>query len=116
MTDLSLIPGAQRTFYNSGGTLSYEFRKNQLEAFKKTVLRYENEINEALYTDLKKSKEETWATETGLLMAEIKNAIRNLHKWMRPKKTSTGLVTFPSSAKIYYDPLGVVLIIAPWNY
>ena len=55
----------------------------------------------ALYADLKKSKEESWATETGLLMGEIKNALKNLHKWMRPKKISTGLVTFPSSAKIY---------------
>ncbi|MDQ6762883.1 MAG: aldehyde dehydrogenase family protein, partial [Bacteroidota bacterium] len=78
--------------------------------------KYDAEINAALYADLKKSKEETWATETGLLMAEIKNAKKNLHKLMAPEKVSTGLVTFPSSAKIYRDPLGVVLIIAPWNY
>ncbi len=75
-----------------------------------------DEINMALYADLKKSKEETWATETGLLMSEIKNAGKNLHQWMKPKKVSGGLVTFPSTAKIYSDPLGVVLIIAPWNY
>ncbi|MDQ2864314.1 MAG: aldehyde dehydrogenase family protein, partial [Bacteroidota bacterium] len=55
-------------------------------------------------------------TETGLLVSEIKYAIKNLGKWMKPKSLSTGLVTFPSSAKIYYDPLGMVLIIAPWNY
>ena len=105
-----------RSFYKSGATLSYNFRKNQLEIFLKTIIKYDDEINAALFADLKKSKEEAWATETGLLTAEIKNAIKNLHKWMRPEKVSSGLVTFPSSAKIYRDPLGVVLIIAPWNY
>ena len=75
-----------------------------------------DEINTALYADLKKSKEETWASETGLLMGEIRNAINNLRKWMVPENVSSSLTTFPSSAKIYRDPLGVVLIIAPWNY
>lgn len=105
-----------RTFYDSGTTLSYDFRKKQLEAFLKAIIKYDDEINSALFADLKKSKEEAWATETGLLIGEIKNAIKNLHEWMKPKKVSTGLVTFPSSARIYRDPLGVILIIAPWNY
>jgi aldehyde dehydrogenase (NAD+) len=116
MNDLNFSLKNLRSFYESGATLSYEFRKKQLQAFEKTIIKYEEEINAALYADLKKSKEETWATETGLLMGEIKNTIKNLHKWMKPEKVSTGLVTFPSSGKIYRDPLGVVLIIAPWNY
>ncbi|MDQ6888944.1 MAG: aldehyde dehydrogenase [Bacteroidota bacterium] len=105
-----------RSFYDSGATLSYNFRKKKLEELKKAIIKYEDEINKALFEDLKKSREEAWATETGLLIAELNSAIKNLHKWMKPKKVSTGLVTFPSSAKIYRDPLGVVLIIAPWNY
>jgi len=116
MTDLNSTLKGLRSFYNSGATLSYEFRKKQLETFEKIIVKYDDEINMALYADLKKSKEETWATETGLLMGEIKTALKNLHKWMRPKKVPTGLVTFPSTARIYRDPLGVVLIIAPWNY
>jgi aldehyde dehydrogenase (NAD+) len=116
MADLNSTLKNLRNFYDSGATLSYEFRKKQLEAFEKAIIKYDDEINTALYADLKKSKEETWATETGLLMGEIKNANKKLHIWMKPKKASTGLVTFPSSAKIYRDPLGVVLIIAPWNY
>ncbi len=116
MTETNSTLNNLRKFYDTGATLSQEFRKRQLEALKKAIIKYENEINDALYADLKKSKEETWATETGLLMGEIKTAIKNLHKWLRPEKVSPGLVTFPSSAKIYRDPLGVVLIIAPWNY
>ncbi len=115
INSVSGIPNL-RAFYNSGATLSYEFRKKQLEAFLKAIIKFDEEINAALFADLKKSKEEAWATETGLLAREIKNAIKNLHKWMKPKKVSAGLLTFPSSAKIYRDPLGVVLIIAPWNY
>ncbi len=116
MPDLNSTLKSLHSYYDSGATLPYEFRKKQLQVFKKAILEYEDEISGALYTDLKKSKEEAWATETGLLTGEIKNALKNLHKWMKPEKISAGLVTFPSSAKIYRDPLGVVLIIAPWNY
>ncbi|MDQ2718937.1 MAG: aldehyde dehydrogenase [Bacteroidota bacterium] len=105
-----------KEFYNSGSTLNYDFRRKQLLALENAIKKYEEEINAALYADLKKCKEEAWATETGLLLAEIKYAAKNLHRWMKPKKVSTGLMTFPSSAKVYHDPLGVILIIAPWNY
>ena len=107
---------SQRDFYNAGNTLPYEFRKSQLRALENAVKKYDAEISDALFADLGKSKEESWATETGLLLGEIKYAVKNLHRWMKPKRVSTGLVTFPSSGKIYRDPLGVVLIISPWNY
>jgi aldehyde dehydrogenase (NAD+) len=105
-----------RDFYNTGGTRSYTFRKNQLNLLKQSLLKYEKEIEAALYTDLKKNKEETYATETGLILAEINVALTNLNRWMRPRRTGTNLVNLPSSSKLYCDPLGVVLIIAPWNY
>ncbi|MDQ2862847.1 MAG: aldehyde dehydrogenase family protein, partial [Bacteroidota bacterium] len=116
MDDTNFLLDNMRSYFNTGATLSHNFRRDQLKLLKDAILKYEDEINEALRTDLKKSKEETWTTETGLLVSEIKYAIKNLGKWMKPKSLSTGMVTFPSSAKIYYDPLGVVLIIAPWNY
>jgi len=105
-----------RDFYNDGNTLSYEFRKSRLLAFENAIKKYEGEISDALFADLGKSAEESWGTETGLLLSEIKYAIKHLSEWMKPKRVSTGLVTFPSSGKIYRDPLGVVLIISPWNY
>src|SRR5664279_3085104 len=101
MSDLYSSPESLRSFYESGATLSYEFRLTQLKSFAKAIIKYEDEINAALYADLKKSKEEAWAAEIGLLMNEIKNAINNLHRWMRPEKVSSGLATFPSTAKIY---------------
>jgi len=105
-----------RGYYDSGATRSYEFRKEQLKKFKKVLLKYEQDIYDALYADLKKSKEEAYASELGLLLGEIKMTLSNLRQWMEPKTVDTELVNLPASCKIYRDPFGVVLIIAPWNY
>lgn len=115
---LDFVPSldAIRDYYQSNATRSYEFRKQQLEKFKLVIVKYEEDIYKALYSDLKKSREETWTTEIALLLSEIKLVLKYLHKWMRLQKVPAGLLTFPSSAKIYKDPLGVVLIISPWNY
>jgi aldehyde dehydrogenase (NAD+) len=103
-------------YFNSGATQPYEFRKEQLQRLKKAVLQYENELHAALYTDLKKSPEESWVTETGFLVAEISHTLRHLKKWMKPEKVGTNLLNFPSKSYVYKEPLGVVLIIGPWNY
>lgn len=105
-----------RNYYESGATRPYAFRKQQLKILKEAILKYENEINDALYSDLKKSPEEAYATEMGLLFAEINLTIKNLHRWMKPERVKSNLLNFPSSAKILHDPRGVVLIISPWNY
>ncbi|HTS45541.1 MAG TPA: aldehyde dehydrogenase [Puia sp.] len=105
-----------RDYYISGITRPYAFRMQRLLALKNIVLKYEKEISLALYSDLKKSPEETYAAETGLVLADINLALKNLHQWMRPRKTATNLVNFRSSSTIYQDPKGVVLIISPWNY
>jgi aldehyde dehydrogenase (NAD+) len=105
-----------QAFYNRGSTRSYSFRKEQLLNLKKTLLKYEGEIYHALYADLGKSKEEAYASELGLVLAEINHALNNLRNWMEPKSVRTTMVNLPSSSKIYRDSLGVVLIISPWNY
>ncbi|MDB5198606.1 MAG: aldehyde dehydrogenase [Chitinophagaceae bacterium] len=116
MTDLNSSLVNLRSYYNSHATRSHTFRKKQLQTLKQTLLANQKEIEQALYADLKKNPEETYATETGLVLAEINVALKNLGKWMTPESVGTNLVNFPSSSKIYRDPLGVVLIIAPWNY
>ncbi|MEO6134616.1 MAG: aldehyde dehydrogenase [Ginsengibacter sp.] len=103
-------------FYHQGNTLSYNFRLESLKKLQLAILNNEEAIYDALFSDLKKSKEESWSSETGQILEEIKFAIKHLHRWMKPEKVSTGLLSFPSKGRIYKDPLGVVLIIAPWNY
>ena len=116
MTDLNSSFENLRSYYNSHDTKPYAFRKKQLKLLKQVLLDNEKEIEQALYADLRKNAEETYASETGLVLAEINVALKNLGKWMRPVSAGTNLVNFPSSSIIYRDPLGVVLIIAPWNY
>ncbi len=105
-----------RRYFDSGVTKTYEFRKKQLLQLKAAVLRYETPLHEALYTDLKKSPEECWVTETGFIIAEISNTIKNLKKWMEPETVSTNLLNLPSKSYLMSEPLGVVLVIGPWNY
>lgn len=105
-----------RRYFQSGVTRAYAFRKQQLLALKNTVQKYEEEIYTALYSDLKKSREECWVTENGFFLAELNDALKNLKRWMEPEAVSTNLLNFPSSSKLCKEPLGVVLIIGPWNY
>lgn len=105
-----------REFFNSRNTRPYHFRKTQLQNLKNALLKREQQLYDALYADLKKSPEESWVTEIGFVIAEINVALKNLRNWMQPERVSTNLLNFPSSSFILKEPLGVVLIIAPWNY
>ncbi len=105
-----------KSYYKTGVTQSYTFRIQQLKKLKSVVLQHEEEIYTALYTDLHKSKEETWVTEIGFFLSEINAAIKNLQKWMKPKRVKTNLLNLPSKSYIASEPLGIVLIIGPWNY
>ncbi|MEO5782702.1 MAG: aldehyde dehydrogenase [Ginsengibacter sp.] len=116
MTDLNSSLVALKNYYNSHAAKPYAFRKKQLQILMQLLLDNEKEIEQALYADLKKNAEETYATETGLVLAEINVALKHLRSWMQPKSAGTNLVNLPSTSKIYKDPLGVVLIISPWNY
>lgn len=99
-----------------GPANSYQVRYKHLRNLKKTLFTYEDEIYAALYKDLKKNKEECWITELGFVINEINYALRNLRRWMKPENRKTNLLNLPSKSYIIHEPLGVVLIIGPWNY
>ncbi|WP_421941791.1 aldehyde dehydrogenase family protein [Pedobacter sp.] len=88
----------------------------KLTRLKQAIKAHENEIFEALQTDLRKSRFESAATEVLFVYAEINHAIKKLKGWMRPKSVNRTLSNLFSSNKIFYEPKGVCLIIAPWNY
>lgn len=115
---MSYKPGldAMRSYFNSKATMGYAFRKQQLQKLKQALLTHETEIYEALYTDLKKSREEAYLTELGLVLADINLMLKNLKGWMKPETVRTNLVSQPSASILHRDPLGVILVIAPWNY
>lgn len=115
MTDIARLESMQQ-FFKTGTTITYDFRKEQLEKLKASILSHEQELYNALYADLKKNAEEVWVTEAGMVISELNAAIKKLHSWMKVKKVRTNLVNLPSASRIMNEPLGVVLIIAPWNY
>lgn len=105
-----------RTYFLSGATQSYDFRINQLKRLKKVVSEHEKELYQALYIDLKKTDEDAWATEVGFFLSELNVTIEHLKSWMQPSTVPTNMVNQPSTSYTIQEPLGVVCIIAPWNY
>ncbi|MBP2281788.1 aldehyde dehydrogenase (NAD+) [Flavobacterium sp. CG_23.5] len=91
-------------------------RKETLIKLLNVIITHENEIIDALYQDFKKPAFEAVLTETNYVISELKDTIKNIHKWARPKKVFPFLLNFPSTDYIYKEPYGKVLIIAPWNY
>ncbi|MBP7512303.1 MAG: aldehyde dehydrogenase [Bacteroidia bacterium] len=113
---VSQILANQRAFFNTHQTKDVFYRIAILKLLKKTILDYQEKIEEALWKDLHKSKEETFLTEIGLVLHEIDFHIKNVSHWAKPKKVSTPFFMLPSGSKTKADPLGIALIIAPWNY
>lgn len=107
---------SMRAYFDSGITRPYNFRLEQLIRLKGAIRKNLVPLQQALYKDLQKSPEETWITETGFLLAEISYAIKNLHSWMKEERVGTNLLNLPSKSYVKRVPLGVVFIIAPWNY
>ena len=106
----------QRRYFHEGHTRSFQKRKDALVQLRKQIKRYEAQICQALQEDLGKSETEAYMTEIGLTIAEINYALKHLRRWMHPKRRSTPLANFPARQKIFYEPYGAVLILAPWNY
>ena len=107
---------AHHNYFNSQQTKDLKFRIENLKRFKSAIQKFENKIAEALWKDLHKSKEEAYLTETSIVLQEIDNHIKHLKRWAKSKRVPTPIHLLPSSSKIIYEPLGVSLIIAPWNY
>ncbi|ARV60261.1 aldehyde dehydrogenase family protein [Nostocales cyanobacterium HT-58-2] len=105
----------QRDFFKTGKTKDVNFRLEQLKILKQAVSENKEAIIQALKADLNKPEFESYATEIGTLQ-EIDYAIKHIKTWTKPQKAPVSLQLFPASAKIYPEPLGVVLIIGPWNY
>ncbi|WP_194766396.1 aldehyde dehydrogenase [Tamlana sp. I1] len=106
----------QRAFFSTHKTKAIHFRLEQLYNLKKAILKNKKQLEQALWEDLHKSPEEAYLTEISIVTAEIDNHIKHLKKWAKPKKVSTPIHLLPSSSQINYEPLGLALIVAPWNY
>ncbi len=114
--DISQLLQQQKDFFKTQKTKDVEFIKSCLIRLKNEVIKREDDILQALYNDFKKPKFEGIMTETALVLHDIDLFIKKIKKWSKPKRVRPNLLNFPSSAKIYNEPYGSVLIISPWNY
>jgi len=113
---INSIIKSQSVFFNSGKTRSKEFRRTQLLVLKKMIIANEDQILNAVSLDLHKPDFENKMSETQILLWEIDFVLKNLTDWMAPQMVETPLFHQPAKSKIIAEPLGLSLIIAPWNY
>lgn len=96
--------------------LSAKDRIDRIKRIKKAMFDYREEIQDAMFRDLKKPAVEVDMTEIYVVVNEAKDAIKNIKKWMRPQRVPTPINMLGTSGKIMYEPKGNALIISPWNF
>ncbi|MCP4872745.1 MAG: aldehyde dehydrogenase family protein [Proteobacteria bacterium] len=102
--------------FRTGKTKPMAWRRAQLKALKKLHLENEQALCQALKADLGKSDFEGWGAEILVTCNEIDHTLQHMNEWARPERIPTPVAVQPASSEIRRDPLGTVLIIAPWNY
>lgn len=116
MEDYNKTIQKQREYFNSGGTRSISFRKQQLRKLAEAIKANEQLLFDAIYKDFKKSEFDTYTSEIALIYQDIKQALKRVNRWSRKKRVSTNFVNFPARSYIIPEPLGVSLVIGAWNY
>jgi aldehyde dehydrogenase (NAD+) len=105
-----------RTTFRSGRTKPVEWRLAQLDALVRLVKEREGELAQALATDLGRGPVEAWLADLAPVTGEAQYAAKKLRSWMKPTRVKLPMSVQPGKAWYQYEPLGVVLIIGPWNY
>ena len=114
--EISELLEKQRACYASGKTRSVPYRAAALRRLYDAVKAQTPELEAAMLADFGKPAAETYMTEIGLVLAELRDQLRHVRRWSRPRRVPTPLMHFPASSYISPEPYGVVLIMAPWNY
>jgi len=104
-----------RDLIGRGQTRAHAWRLEQLNRLRQLVESHEQEVLDALASDLGKPSTEAFF-EVVALLQELKLTIKNLRRWMRPQAIPVPLAQRPGKASVVPEPLGCVLIIGPWNY
>lgn len=106
----------QKAYFATGATLPISFRKARLKDFERGLKAWEKRICDALWTDLHKSYEEAYLTETSIVMAEIRTARSKVGRWSRREWKRPNMAVLPAMSYVVKEPLGTALIVSPWNY
>lgn len=105
-----------RSAFDAGITKPLAWRLTQLRALRRMLTERSAEFEDALLADLGKNPTESQIAELGFVVGEIDHALKHLRRWLRPKRVSVPGALLPARASTLLEPVGVVLVIAPWNY
>lgn len=107
---------ALRDAFETGRTIPLDWRRAQLDGLMTLLTAHQDELADALNRDLGKPPFESWLSEIQAVMGRVKTYQKNLRKWTRPKRVSSLLAIRPAKSVIVREPLGVVLVMTPWNF
>lgn len=110
------IVNKQRELFSTGVTKSISYRMNALMKLKATIVAKEQMILDALKEDLNKSQFESYMTEIGMVLNEIRYLLKHTPTWAKNKNVRTPLPQFAARSFVVSEPYGVVLVMSPWNY
>jgi aldehyde dehydrogenase (NAD+) len=114
--ELTSITTRVRAVYESGRTRPLEWRREQLDGLIRMLDRENETIVDALAADLGKPRLEGWAADIAATAADVRHLRRHLPRWARPRRAALSPTSRPGRAVVVPEPLGVALVIAPWNY
>lgn len=114
--DFEQLVARQRYFFGTQATKPYDFRLKQLQKLSVWMDENEQAVLEALQSDLGKCAYEAYLTELAMVKQELRDAMRHLKGWMKPRRARTAVGQLPGTCCVYSEPYGVTLIMSPWNY
>ena len=114
--EIERIFDLQRRAFKSELPPSRAERADRLKRLRAFLMDRRADVQAALYADFPKPPEEVDATEISPLKAEIDHTLANLKSWMKPHSVATPSALTGTASAVRYEPKGVVLVLAPWNY
>ncbi|WP_082518962.1 aldehyde dehydrogenase family protein [Leifsonia sp. Leaf336] len=115
-TGIPQTVAALRAAFDAGRTKPLRWRLAQLDGLRRMLTERAAEFEDALLEDLAKNPTESQIAELGFVVGEIDHMRRNLRRWLRPRRVAVPGALMPARAQVVLEPVGVVLVIAPWNY
>ncbi|MDQ2650958.1 MAG: aldehyde dehydrogenase family protein, partial [Actinomycetota bacterium] len=114
--DAPTIAKSLRATFDSGRTRPLAWRKAQLSGLIRMLKEQEATFIEAIRADLRRPGVEAYVADIGSTLAELRVMEKQVGNWMKPERVRLGMTMQPGKGFVHPEPLGVVLVIAPWNY
>jgi aldehyde dehydrogenase (NAD+) len=116
IAEVSRVVAEARREFDRGITRPLAWRRATLRRLRGLVEQHEQRLLGALAADFGKPAIEAWVTEIGFVLTDIDHTLAHLDTWSRSRRVATPIAFQPGSSKLIREPLGVVCVIAPWNY